>query len=139
MLISVHNPSTSAMVTKQAVVAAMKFVFPPPKTPAIPVVGSDLMFPVHQIYCVGSNYAEHTREMGGDPDREPPFFLSKPPDAATPSVFGSNTCIPYPLSTQDLHHEVELVVAIGTGGMQISQERALDHVFGYGVGVDLTR
>lgn len=113
------------------------YVLPPPPRPAVPVEGEAGLFPVRRVYCVGRNYAAHAREMGKDPDREPPFFFMKPADAlvvCTPS--GS---IPYPPDTNDLHHEVELVVAIGTGGVDIAAERALDHVFGYAVGIDLTR
>jgi fumarylpyruvate hydrolase len=89
---------------------------------------------VHRIYCVGRNYAEHAREMGGDPQREPPFFFAKPADAVTASA-----TLPYPPRTSELHHEVELVVAIGRGGRDIEPAVALRHVFGYAVGVDLTR
>ncbi len=92
-------------------------------------------FPVRRIFCVGRNYAAHAREMGRDPDREPPFFFTKPADAA----FDAGGTIDYPPETNDLHHEIELVVAIGVGGVAIAAERALEHVFGYGVGIDLTR
>lgn len=101
----------------------------------LPVAESNRPFPVGRIYCVGRNYAEHAREMGHDPDREPPFFFMKPADAIVPS--GSS--IAYPQVTQDLHHEIEMVVAIGKGGADIPVEKALDHVFGYGVGLDMTR
>ena len=107
--------------------------FPGPIT--IPIAESNQVFPVGRIYCVGRNYAEHAREMGHDPDREPPFFFMKPPDAIVPN----GTSIPYPQMTQDLHHEIEMVVAIGKGGSNIPVEKALDHVFGYGVGLDMTR
>jgi len=103
--------------------------------PQIPVSGSEQSFPVHRIYCVGRNYAAHAREMGNDPDREPPFYFMKPADAVVPG--GGD--IKYPPRTNDLHHEVELVVAIGTGGSSISVDDAQSHVFGYGVGIDLTR
>lgn len=106
-----------------------------PKTPALPVTESTKMFPVGRIYCVGRNYAEHAREMGHDPDREPPFFFMKPADA----IVQNGATIPYPQATKDLHHEIEMIVAIGKGGADIPVEKALDHVFGYGVGLDMTR
>jgi fumarylpyruvate hydrolase len=96
--------------------------------------GTDARFPVRRIFCVGRNYAAHRAEMGGD-DREPPFFFSKPADALVPS----GAAIPYARATTDLHHEVELVIAIGTGGADIAVTDALSHVYGYAVGVDLTR
>lgn len=112
-----------------------EFLFPPPATPAVPVSGSSALFPVRRIFCVGRNYAEHAREMGHDPDREPPFFFSKPADAL--AVAGQD--VPYPPQTQDLHYEGELVVAIGRGGADIPADQALAHVWGYGLGNDLTR
>ena len=113
----------------------MVYTFEPPKVATIPVVGSDKLFPVHRIYCVGRNYAEHAREMGHDPDREPPFFFMKPANAIVPN----NSTIPYPQATHDLHHEIELVVAMGKGGANIPADQALEHVWGYGVGLDMTR
>ena len=110
-------------------------VLPAPPVPTVAVAGTDARFPVRRIFCVGRNYAAHAREMGRDPDREPPFFFLKPADA----VVDSGTAVPYPPETANLHHEIELVVAIGTGGANIPAERALDHVFGYAVGLDLTR
>jgi len=101
----------------------------------LPVAESNSLFPVGRIYCVGRNYAEHAREMGHDPDREPPFFFMKPPDA----IVANAATIPYPQMTNDLHHEIEMVVAIGKGGAGIPVEKALEHVFGYGVGLDMTR
>jgi fumarylpyruvate hydrolase len=101
----------------------------------LPVAESSKLFPVGRIYCVGRNYAEHAREMGHDPDREPPFFFMKPADAIVPN----GATIPYPQMTQDLHHEIEMVVAIGKGGADIAEHKALEHVFGYGVGLDMTR
>jgi fumarylpyruvate hydrolase len=92
-------------------------------------------FPIHRIYCVGRNYAEHAREMGGDPEREPPFFFAKPADA----LVESGASVPLPPRTADFHHEIELVVALGSGARNISRERALDCVFGYAVGNDFTR
>ena len=103
--------------------------------PSLAVEGSDARFPVGRIYCVGRNYAEHAREMGHDPDREPPFFFMKP---ANSSVQNGAT-IPYPVKTKDVHHEIEMVVAIGKGGKDIPVEKALEHVWGYGVGLDMTR
>jgi len=103
--------------------------------PAVGIARTDEMFPVHRIYCVGRNYAAHAREMGNDPVREPPFYFMKPPDSVVPG--GGR--IAYPPRTSDLHHEIELVVAIGRGGSGITPDDALDHVFGYAVGIDLTR
>jgi fumarylpyruvate hydrolase len=104
-------------------------------TPSLPIAESNQAFPVGRIYCVGRNYAEHAREMGHDPEREPPFFFMKPADA----IVGNGAAIPYPQVTKDLHHEIEMVVAIGKDGANIAVEKALDHVFGYGVGLDMTR
>jgi fumarylpyruvate hydrolase len=103
--------------------------------PSIPVAGSTTRFPVHRIYCVGRNYAAHAREMGKDPEREPPFFFMKPADAIVPG--GGK--VHYPPGTKNLHHEIELVVAIHIGGRDISADNALEHVFGYAVGLDMTR
>jgi len=110
------------------------FAFTAPAPPAVSILGTDAMFPVRRILCVGRNYAAHRREMGGD-DREPPFFFSKPADA----VALTGAAIPYPSATADFHHEVELVAALGSGGAEIAVEDALALVFGYAVGVDLTR
>jgi fumarylpyruvate hydrolase len=104
-------------------------------TPALPVAESNQLFPVGRIYCVGRNYAEHAREMGHDPEREPPFFFMKPADA----IVANGATIPFPQVTRDLHHEIEMIVAIGKDGADIPVEKALDHVFGYGVGLDMTR
>ncbi len=112
-----------------------EFVFPPAPTPGIAVSGSPLRFPVHRIYCVGRNYADHVREMGAEPERAPPVFFAKPADA----VVENGSAVPYPPSTANLHHEVELVVALGRGGAGIAASAALEHVFGYAVGNDLTR
>lgn len=113
----------------------MKFVVPAPEQPSVSVQGRDERFPVRRIYCVGRNYAAHAREMGGDPDREPPFFFSKPANA----VVANHATIRMPPRTQNFHHEIELVVAIGKTGRNIPVERALEHVYGYAVGNDLTR
>jgi fumarylpyruvate hydrolase len=103
--------------------------------PSLRVEGSDARFPVGRIYCVGRNYAEHAREMGHDPDREPPFFFMK----AANSVVESGSTIAYPVGTKDVHHEIEMVVAIAKGGKNIPVEKALEHVWGYAVGLDMTR
>ncbi|OIH99879.1 MULTISPECIES: fumarylacetoacetate hydrolase family protein [unclassified Curtobacterium] len=109
-------------------------VIPAPGLPTVPTTTGG-RFPVRRVFCVGRNYAAHAREMGHDPDREPPFFFSKPADAVV--VDGADT--PYPPATERLEHEVELVVAIGVGGADITEAHALDHVWGYAVGLDLTR
>ncbi len=103
--------------------------------PSLPVAGSELRFPVGRIYCVGRNYADHAREMGHDPDREPPFFFMKPAN----SIVQDGSTIPYPMASKDVHHEIEMVVAIGRGGSGIPVGTALEHVCGYGVGLDMTR
>ncbi len=118
----------------------MNYVFPPPVPPALPVADSDLLFPVRRIFCVGRNYAEHAREMGAldqAEGREPPFFFSKPGDA----VVGGNgeIAVGYPPATANLHHEVELVVALADGGADVPAARASSLIFGYAVGLDLTR
>jgi fumarylpyruvate hydrolase len=107
-------------------------------TPALPVVGESAAFPVRRIYCVGRNYAAHAREMGKDPEREPPFFFMKPATALVPPA-GRDVSIPYPQQTQSFHHEIELVVAIGSRAADVSASEALQHVFGYAVGLDMTR
>jgi fumarylpyruvate hydrolase len=112
-----------------------EYVFAPPELPSVEVYGMRARFPVHRIYCVGRNYAEHAREMGQDPERELPFFFTKPADAIVPN----RQVIPFPLRTNNLHHEIELVVALGSGGENICTARARDCVFGYAVGNDLTR
>ena len=113
----------------------MDFAVPYAGIPGVPVEGTKSPFPVRRIYCVGRNYAAHAREMGHDPDREPPFFFMKPADTVVPE----GGTVLYPPGTKDLHHEVELVAAIGTGGSGIVRSDALSHVFGYAVGLDLTR
>jgi fumarylpyruvate hydrolase len=112
----------------------MPYAIPAPPVVTLPVEGGD-PFPVRRIYCVGRNYAAHAREMGHDPDREDPFFFMKPADA----ILQNNSVMPYPPATKDLHHEIEMVVAIGEGGVEIPAAKALDHVFGYAVGLDMTR
>jgi fumarylpyruvate hydrolase len=113
----------------------MNFVVPAAPQATVAVEETADLFPVHRIYCVGRNYAEHAREMGHDPDREPPFFFCKPADA----VVANDSRIPYPMVTDNLHHEIEQVVAIGKAGVNIPAAQALDHVYGYAVGIDLTR
>lgn len=105
----------------------------------IPIVGSDQVFPVRRIYCIGRNYAAHAREMGSDPTREPPFFFQKPTDAVQLVAPGTTADHPYPPLTKNYHHEIELVAALGSGGRNVPMERALDLVFGYAIGLDMTR
>jgi fumarylpyruvate hydrolase len=111
------------------------YVFAPPATVSVGVVGESARYPVRRIYCVGRNYAEHAREMGHDPDRELPFFFQKNPD----NLVLDNKDFPYPTMTSNLHHEIELVVAMGQGGRDIQAANALAHVYGYALGIDLTR
>lgn len=113
----------------------MTHVLPLPTPPSVPVVGTDACFPVRRIFCVGRNYADHAREMGHDPDREPPFFFSKPADA----LLTDGAALPYPPKTADLHYEGELVVAIGKGGRDIPLAGAAAHLWGFAVGNDFTR
>jgi 2-keto-4-pentenoate hydratase/2-oxohepta-3-ene-1,7-dioic acid hydratase in catechol pathway len=108
-------------------------------TVTIPVAGSSERFAVRRIYCVGRNYAAHAREMGSDPTREPPFFFQKPRDAVQIAVDGTAVDHPYPPMTKNYHYEVELVAALASGGRDIAAERALEHVYGYAVGLDMTR
>ena len=113
----------------------MNFVIDPAPTPSVAVAGTTDRFPVRRIFCVGRNYAAHAREMGKDPDREPPFFFLKPADA----VVDDGATIPYPPETANLHYEAELIVAIGKAGSDIDPAHALDHVWGYAIGLDMTR
>lgn len=112
-----------------------EFVIQPPAIPSVAVAGSEARFPIRRVFCVGRNYAAHAREMGKDPEREPPFFFMKPADTVVPA----EGVIAYPPLTSNLHHEVEMVVVLGRGGKNVSPEEALALVWGYGVGVDLTR
>ena len=112
-----------------------EYIFPAPQTVAVPVAGSSASFAVRRVFCVGRNYADHAREMGANPDRDPPFFFTKPADAVVPAA----GTLAYPMLTEDLHHEIEMVIAIGKEGRQIEPQDALSYVFGYCVGVDLTR
>ena len=118
--------------------SCMNYVFPPPSVPSVPVLGTQQLFPVHRVYCVGRNYAEHAREMGFS-GREPPFFFLKPADAVLVVDAGCTGTLPYPGLTANLHHEIELVVAIGKGGRNIAEADAASHIFGYAVGLDMTR
>jgi len=113
----------------------MSFVFEPHAATGVPIVGESALFPVRRVYCVGRNYAAHAREMGKDPEKEPPFFFMKPADAVVPG--GGE--IHYPPGTKNYHHEIELVVAIGKGGRRIPVADAPSHIFGYAVGLDMTR
>jgi fumarylpyruvate hydrolase len=113
----------------------MDYVFEPAPVTSLGIEGETARFPVHRIYCVGRNYAEHAREMGHDPNREPPFFFTKPAD----TLVIDGGAFPYPPESRDVHHEIELVAALGSGGENISEADALSHVFGYGVGLDMTR
>ena len=110
------------------------YVIDPPAMPTLSIEGSDKRFPVRRVYCIGRNYAAHTIEMGGDPDREPPFFFQKNPDNLDES--GE---FPYPVKSSDVHHELEMLVALKSGGTNIPVESALDHVYGYAVCLDMTR
>ena len=110
------------------------FAIAPPPVVTLPIAGSDAVFPVRRVYCIGRNYAAHTIEMGGDPNREAPFFFQKNPDNLDPS--GE---FPYPPNSSDVHHEAELAVMLKSGGMNISVARALDHVYGYALALDMTR
>jgi fumarylpyruvate hydrolase len=116
----------------------MQYLFPPAAPVSVPVVGQDVRFPVHRIYCVGRNYEEHAKEMGFT-GREPPFFFLKPSDALVLVAPGETASMPYPSLTKNLHHEIELVVAIGTGGKNIAAADAHRHIYGYAVGLDMTR
>ncbi len=112
----------------------MRYIVPPCPAVTLPVRGRAEVFPVHRVYCVGRNYADHAVEMGHDPDKEPPFFFQKNPDNLV-----LDGAFPYPSKSTDVHHEIELVVALETGGADIPVDRALEHVFGYAVGLDMTR
>ena len=112
-----------------------QYVIEPVAMPSLPVAGDTRRFAVNRIYCVGRNYADHAREMGHDPDREPPFFFMKPASA----IVTDGADMQYPSLSNDVHHEIEMVVAIGKGGANIAADKALGHVYGYGVGLDMTR
>jgi fumarylpyruvate hydrolase len=116
---------------------AMKLAIAAPTLPTLAIAGREERFPVNRVFCVGRNYAAHAREMGKDPDREPPFFFMKPANAVVDAA--APTAVPYPAKTKNYHHEIELVVAIGQGGSNIAKADALAHVYGYAVGLDMTR
>jgi fumarylpyruvate hydrolase len=120
---------------------AMSFIFSPQSIVGLPIAGSNDQFPVRRVYCVGRNYAAHAREMGFDPDREPPFFFCKPNDdkSIVPVPPSVKVEIPYPPISENYHYEIELVVAIGKGGKDIPVEKANEHIYGYAVGLDMTR
>jgi fumarylpyruvate hydrolase len=120
-------------------IETMTTVFPAWDLPTVPVANTGARFPVRHIYCVGRNYAEHAKEMGGDASKEPPFFFTKPADAVVPVVPPAVGAVAYPLATKNYHHEIELVVAIGGRGARLAPERALGIVWGYAVGLDMTR
>ena len=113
----------------------MTYAIAPPAVPSLPIIGSDQRFPIRRVFCIGRNYAEHAREMGASVDTAAPMFFCKPADA----VVSDGADVPYPQATSDLHHEVEMVVALGAGGHDLSPEQAAALVWGYGVGLDLTR
>jgi fumarylpyruvate hydrolase len=115
----------------------MQLALQTPTLPTLAIAGRDERFPIHRVFCVGRNYAAHAREMGKDPDREAPFFFMKPASAVVDA--SAPVSVPYPAKTKNYHHEIELVVAIGRGGRDIPLERALEHVYGYAVGMDVTR
>ncbi|MFC5428837.1 fumarylacetoacetate hydrolase family protein [Paraburkholderia denitrificans] len=117
----------------------MAFIFPPEAPIAVPVVGSNDSIAVRRVYCVGRNYAAHAREMGFDPDREPPFFFCKPDNAIVPVAYDQTLELAYPAETANYHYEAELVAVIGKSGSNVPLEQALDHVWGYAVGLDMTR
>ncbi|WP_028215609.1 fumarylacetoacetate hydrolase family protein [Paraburkholderia mimosarum] len=117
----------------------MPFIFPPETPIAVPVVGASDSIAVRRVYCVGRNYAAHAREMGFDPDREPPFFFCKPDNAVMPVAYDETLELAYPAETENYHYEAELVAMIGKTGSNVPLEQALDHVWGYAVGLDMTR
>lgn len=118
---------------------AMTFAFPPAAPSALPIAGEAVLFPIRRVFCVGRNYAAHAREMGGDPTREAPFFFAKPADAVVAVAADGTTQVHYPPATAELHHEVELVIALGAGGADLSPAEGAACVMACGVGIDLTR
>jgi fumarylpyruvate hydrolase len=130
--------AAAAGATPAAAQAGPKAIFPISQT-TIPIVGTTDVFPVRRIYCIGRNYAAHSREMGSDPNREPPFFFQKPTDAIQNVKIGEVADHPYPSLTKNYHYEIELVAALKSGGKNIPVEKALEHVYGYSVGLDMTR
>jgi len=139
LLATAAGTAVAAAITSPATAqAGPKPIFPVPAT-TIPIVGETDVFQVRRIYCIGRNYAAHAIERGSDPNREPPFFFQKPTDAIQNVAIGEVADHPYPLLTKNYHHEVELVAALKSGGTNIPPERALDHVYGYALGLDMTR
>ncbi|MGL4636872.1 MAG: fumarylacetoacetate hydrolase family protein [Beijerinckiaceae bacterium] len=140
-MLAASGTSAAALATGSAsaqMTAAPKTPFAVAQT-TIPVVGTTDVFPVRRIYCIGRNYAAHAREMGSDPTREPPFFFQKPTDAIQNVAAGTVADHAYPSLTKNYHYEVELVAALKSGGKDITMEKALDHVYGYALGLDMTR
>src|SRR3954466_4600732 len=140
-LLAIAAAASAASIAEVAPAAAQagpKPIFPLPAT-TIPIVGEEGVFPVRRIYCIGRNYAAHAIERGSDPTREPPFFFQKPTDAIQNVAIGSVADHPYPSLTKNYHHEVELVAALKSGGSNIPADKALEHVYGYAVGLDMTR
>lgn len=129
---------TAALSETASAEIGLKAVFPVAQA-TIPIVGLNEVFPVRRIYCIGRNYAAHAREMGSDPTREPPFFFQKPTDAIQNVAIGTVADHPYPPLTKNYHYEVELVAALKSGGSDISPEKALECVYGYALGLDMTR
>jgi fumarylpyruvate hydrolase len=139
LLATAAGTAVAAAITSPATAqAGPKPIFPVPAT-TIPIVGETDVFQVRRIYCIGRNYAAHAIERGSDPNREPPFFFQKPTDAIQNVAIGEVADHPYPLLTKNYHHEVELVAALKSGGTNIPPEKALDHVYGYALGLDMTR
>ena len=130
--------ANAALAQNAPAAAGKQPVFDVPAT-TIPIVSSDKVFPVRRIYCIGRNYPEHAREMGSDPTREPPFFFQKPADAVQYVAPGTTADHPYPTLTKNYHHEIELIAFLKSGGRDIKAEDALDHVYGYSIGLDMTR
>ncbi|MGY3651744.1 2-keto-4-pentenoate hydratase/2-oxohepta-3-ene-1,7-dioic acid hydratase in catechol pathway [Bradyrhizobium sp. LM4.3] len=135
---AVASAASIAEVAPAAAQAGQRPIFPVPMV-TIPIVGETSVFQVRRIYCIGRNYAAHAIERGSDPSREPPFFFQKPTDAIQNVAIGEVADHPYPSLTKNYHHEVELVAALKSGGSNIPAEKALDHVYGYALGLDMTR
>jgi fumarylpyruvate hydrolase len=117
----------------------LNFIIPQPPIPAVKIAGSEIFFPVHRVYCVGRNYADHAREMGHNPDREEPFFFQKSPDNLLPAGVPKGGVFPYPSKSVNVQYEVEMVCALGAGGKEVSKEEAINLIWGYSVGLDMTR
>ena len=129
------QPSTVPALARFATLGGMTYLIAPPAVPSLPILGSDQRFPIRRVFCIGRNYAEHAREMGASVDRDAPLFFCKPADA----VVSDDADVPYPQATADLHHEVEMVVALNAGGRDLTPEQAAQRVWGHAVGLDLTR